>query len=95
MIDRPELNWTQDELRIAFLQVLLASSLRDTDRRVTKEMVADILGVSYQEIESTWTWLKHNDLIEFDSIGSIIAEKGVKYLHEQIGDATDHLPLVK
>ncbi len=77
-IERKSQDWTDDELRLAFLRLL---TLRDEECYAvlpTKELMN--LGVSLERLEQTMLWLSEQDFVEGKHREVSVTAKGLEYL---------------
>jgi len=79
------IEWSQEELLIAILQVLLNAARTHPERGAHKKMLVDILGIgSTLELDPAIERLRESDFIVTSGIRFQITDKGVQHLEEQL-----------
>lgn len=79
--ERTNLTWTEVELRVAVLQVLLAQRRKKpTSGGASGKMLMDILQVEITDVEFALWYLREKDFIETGERSFLITAKGLDYL---------------
>ena len=80
--ETPPLEWSDEELKVAILQILLSAKKKNFKTRKLKIIISQILNVDdIRRLDRIVTWLSQSGLVDHNNNeGSTITIEGEKYL---------------